>query len=69
MNRHLCGHPIVYWSHISHRKLKNSILVGSVLVHPAKDRLLKLNSIDLLLLDKKVNLKQSSVVNNQSNES
>ena len=23
-----------YWSHISHRKLKNSILVDSVLVHP-----------------------------------
>ena len=30
-----------YWSDISHRKLKNSILVGSVLVHPAKDILLK----------------------------
>ena len=27
-------------SYVSHRKLKNSILVGSVLVHPAKDPLL-----------------------------
>ena len=28
------------WSHTSQRKSKNSILVGSVLVHPAKDLLL-----------------------------